>query len=297
VVVSAVEGGVRPEPLQPGLNWTIPYLETVITYPITRQLYAMTVVPREGPYIEDDLVLVETAKGDKRYVGALALFSIDPDRVVEVHIRWLDRYEENLVRPVLRGIIRDTFNQYDTALIDSDNIKSIEEQIQVEAALFLQEGGILLFEFTLMDVLDDQEYSALLEQRRSEEPEEEDVTIDRESSLAGVQNALQTGACLTYPLVILVAVVLRTRRKVAMDEPYVMAADGQVVDDAQAVGIDTFRASSPEEYYLLGKALLERGERPQAIDAFTETYRTSEDPILKKEALKQLEGLDAVKRL
>jgi hypothetical protein len=297
VVISAVEGGVRPEPLQPGLNWTNPYLETVITYPIARQSYVMTVIPKLGSHVEDDMVQVETAEGDKRYVGASAVYSIDPDRVVEVHIRWQNRYEENLVRPILRGIIRDTFNQYDTAMIDSDNIKPIKDKIQDGAALSLQEGGILLFEFTLTEVLDEQEYSSLLEQRRNEELEEEDITVDGESRLEGVQSALQTVTCLAFPLMVIVAVVLSVWRKAAVSEPSAASTKDEVSDAAEGIEMEVLKASSPEEYYLLGKALLERGERTQAIEAFTEAYRTSEDPILKKEAFKQLEGLDAVERL
>jgi regulator of protease activity HflC (stomatin/prohibitin superfamily) len=297
VVISAVEGGVRPEPLQPGLNWVVPYLEAVITYPITRQSYVMTVIPKVGSQVVDDMVQVKTAEGDKRYVGTSALYAIDPDRVVEVHIRLQDRYEEDLIRPVLRWTIRDTFNQYGNAMIDSDNIKPLRDQIQSGAALALQEGGILLFEFTLTEVLTEQEHSAFLEQRRGEEPEEEEVTVERESSLAGVQSALQTVTCLAFPLMVIVALVLSLRRKAVVSETPMVAVKGEAVDAAQVVGMDTFQASSPEDYYLLGKALLERGERAQAIEAFTIAYRTSEDPILKRKALKQLEGLDAVKRL
>ncbi|TET97198.1 MAG: hypothetical protein E3J30_09770, partial [Anaerolineales bacterium] len=41
VVITVAEGGVRQEALQPGLNWVMPFLENVITYPISRQTYTM----------------------------------------------------------------------------------------------------------------------------------------------------------------------------------------------------------------------------------------------------------------
>ncbi len=68
-------------------------------------------------------------------------------------------------------------------------------------------------------------------------------------------------------------------------------------DGVQALEAEALIASSPEEYYTLGKSLLERDERSKAIEAFITAYRTSKDPILKKEALNQLELLDAVKKL
>jgi regulator of protease activity HflC (stomatin/prohibitin superfamily) len=297
VVISAVDGEVRPEPLQPGLNWTVPYLEKVITYPITRQIYSMTAVPREGQYVEDDLIPAHTAEGDTRYVGCTVLYSIDPNRVVDVHILWLDRYEDNLVRPVVRGGVRDILLQYRTAIVDSDDLTTIEEHIHAEVSPMLQEGGIHLYFIRLTEVLDDQEYSALLEERRSEESEEEDITATRENNLVGVQHALQTVVCLAFPAMVLVAGVLNARRKATVSEPSAASTKDEVSDTAQGIGMEVLKASSPEEYYLLGKALLERGEQSQAIEAFTEAYRTSEDPSLKKKALERLEGLGAVKGL
>ena len=143
----------------------------------------------------------------------------------------------------------------------------------------------------------EQEYSELLEQRRSEEPEDEDIAVDRESGLMGVEGTLQTVACLAFPAMVLVAGVLNARRKAAVSEPSAASTKDEVSDAAQGIGMEVLKASSPEEYYLLGKALLERGEQSQAIEAFTEAYRISEDPILKKKALERLEGLGAVKGL
>jgi hypothetical protein len=297
VVISALDEGVRPEPLQPGLNWVIPYLENVVTYQVGEEFFGMNVFPKVGSQVNDDMVQVETVEGDKRYVGAYVEYSIDPDRVVEVHIRWQDQYEENFVRPVVRGVIRDVYREYDPAEIASDIGMTFEEKINVEGAAFLQEGGILLQEIMITADLTEQGYFELLEQRRSEEPEQEDISGDQERSLARFQSVLQTVACLAFPVMVIVAVVLSLQRKTAVSEPPVVAAKGEASDAAQVVGMDTFQASSPEEYYLLGKALLEKGERSQAIEAFTEAYRTSEDPILKKKALEQLEGLDAVKKL
>jgi hypothetical protein len=79
---------------------------------------------------------------------------------------------------------------------------------------------------------------------------------------------------------------------VTQTEHTTQASDGEKASETEAL-----TASSPEENYLLGKSLLGRGERSKAIEAFTAAYRTSKDPILKKEALNQLELLDAVKKL
>jgi hypothetical protein len=198
---------------------------------------------------------------------------------------------------VVRGVIRDVFQQYDIAEIGSDGAKLLEEQIQDEAEPLLHEGGLLLIEFTLTEVLTEQEYSALLEQRRNEKPQEKEV-VSREGGveLQGFRSDLQTVVCCTFPVMVLVAVALRAWRKDVRGEPSVLVEEEQE-SDAIDIEKEVLKASSPEEYYFLGKLLLERGERAQAIEAFTEAYRMTEDPILKREALKLLEGLEAVKKL
>ena len=55
VVISAVApNGYRLEPLQPGLRWIIPYFETVVPYPISRQTYSMSIAQLEGQVQGDD---------------------------------------------------------------------------------------------------------------------------------------------------------------------------------------------------------------------------------------------------
>ena len=48
VVISALDKGIRPVALQPGLNFVAPLLENVLHYPVTRQTYTMSIAPQEG---------------------------------------------------------------------------------------------------------------------------------------------------------------------------------------------------------------------------------------------------------
>ncbi len=46
VVISAIDPqGYREQALQPGLRWVVPFFETVVTYPISRQTYTMSIAP------------------------------------------------------------------------------------------------------------------------------------------------------------------------------------------------------------------------------------------------------------
>lgn len=67
VVISAVSPtGYRSEALTPGLRWIVPFAETVVRYPISRQTYTMSIAPKEGQIQGDDsITLPEPMTGRK----------------------------------------------------------------------------------------------------------------------------------------------------------------------------------------------------------------------------------------
>ena len=108
VVISAfAPKGYREQPLQPGLRWIMPYVESVIYYPISKQTYTMSGVSSEGQVSGDDSVSARTSDGQEVKIDASVIFAIDPAKVIDVHIAWQDRYGSDRVRPLSRGEIRD----------------------------------------------------------------------------------------------------------------------------------------------------------------------------------------------
>ena len=90
----------------------IPFAEQVKTYPISRQTYTMSVAPSEGTVYGDDSIRARTKDGQEVFVDASVIYSLDPNKVVNLHIDWQDRYQDEVVRPLTRGIIRDMASQY-----------------------------------------------------------------------------------------------------------------------------------------------------------------------------------------
>lgn len=166
VVISALDEGVRPEALQPGLNLVVPFLENVITYPITRQTYTMSIAPQEGQIVGDDSVEARTSDGQVVKVDASVIFSINPDQVVSAHIKWQGRYVDNLIRPVARGVIRDAVSQFRVDEVYSSQRFALNDQITMELGDALDEGGLILHEFVLRNISFSPEYAASVEQKQ-----------------------------------------------------------------------------------------------------------------------------------
>ena len=166
VVISALQGGVRPSALQPGLNLVVPFLENVIPYNITRQTYTMSVIAQEGAIAGDDSVEARTSDGQVVKVDASVIFSIDPERVVETHIQWQGRYIDNLVRPKSRGVIRDAVSQFGIEQVYSTERFALAEQIRTALEDSLNEGGLILHDFVLRNIAFSPEYAASVEQKQ-----------------------------------------------------------------------------------------------------------------------------------
>ncbi len=167
VVVSAVSpGGYREQPLQPGLRWVIPFAETVVRYPISKQTYTMSIAPEEGQIRGDDSIEARTADGQKVGVDASVIFSIDPAKVVQVHITWQDRYANDLVRAVARGVIRDAVSQFGIEQVYSSKRFDLVANIRRDMDAKLAENGLLLSDFVLRNISFSPEYAASVEQKQ-----------------------------------------------------------------------------------------------------------------------------------
>jgi prohibitin 1 len=167
VVISALQPtGYRLEPLQPGLRWIIPFFESVVVYPISRQTYTMSIAPNEGQTQGDDSIAARTSDGQEIFVDASLIFSIDPDKVIQVHIAWQDRYADGLVRPLARGVIRDVVSQFRVEEVVTTRRTEMTTQITSGMSLKLQESGLILNDFILRNITFSPEYAASVEQKQ-----------------------------------------------------------------------------------------------------------------------------------
>jgi regulator of protease activity HflC (stomatin/prohibitin superfamily) len=189
VVISAVAPeGYRTEALQPGLSWIIPFAENVKIYSISRQTYTMSIAPSEGAMQGDDSIAARTLDGQEIYVDASIIYSIDPTKVVQVHIQWQDRYEE-LIRAQARGIIRDAVSQYRVEEVVStkrfDLVTTIDDNLRTK----VEENGLILHDFVLRNIAFSTEYAASVEQKQIAEQQAQQAKFVIESKKNEAQQA------------------------------------------------------------------------------------------------------------
>ena len=167
VVISAVEpDGYRKQILQPGLRWVIPYAENVQRYSISKSTYTMSIAHLEGDIQGDDSIAARTADGQEVYIDASIIFSLDPNDVLDVHIIWQNRYVDGLVRPTVRGVIRDAVSQYSVNEVYSTQREQLISQIDADLSQALDDNGLILSDFVLRNITFTTEYAASIEQKQ-----------------------------------------------------------------------------------------------------------------------------------
>ena len=192
VVISALAPkGYREEALQPGLRWVMPFVERVELYPISRQAYTMSIATNEGAIQGDDSITARTSDGQEIFVDASVIYQIDPEKVVDVHILWQDRYAD-LVRAQACGIIRDAVSQFGVEDVVTDKRFELVDFINKNMTTKLEENGLILVDFVLRNITFSDEYAASVEQKQIAEQLAKQAAFVVEQRKQEAQQAVET---------------------------------------------------------------------------------------------------------
>ncbi len=193
VVVSALTpAGYRPDALTPGLHWVVPFAEQVKTYSISKETYTMSSTPSEGSVAGDDSIQARTKDGQQIYIDASVTYSIDPEKVVNLHITWQSRFQDELVRPQARGIIRDLAAQYDVEEIVSTKRAEMEQAITDALTKKLSDNDLLLQSFVVRNIRFSDEYAKAVEQKQIADQQAQQAKFVVEQKKQEAEQARQT---------------------------------------------------------------------------------------------------------
>ena len=166
VVRTIRAGGVRTDELGPGLHWIVPIVEQVVTYSISNVTYTMSAVAQEGQVAGDDSIRARTKDGQEVIIDASVIYQIDPEKVVQLHIVWQNRYENDFVRPEVRGIIRDVVSQYGVEEVVTTKRGEMVQLISDALSQSLSDNNLRLIDFVLRDIHFSEAYAVAVEQKQ-----------------------------------------------------------------------------------------------------------------------------------
>jgi regulator of protease activity HflC (stomatin/prohibitin superfamily) len=191
VVKTIRAGGVRSEALPPGLHWILPVVESVVTYSISNQTYTMSGVALEGQVQGDDSIRARTKDGQEVIIDASVIYQIDPAKVVQLHIVWQERYENGIVRPEARGIIRDAVSQYGVEEVVSTRRAEMVQIITDDLSASLAQNNLILLDFVLRDIHFSEGYAQAVEQKQIAEQQAQQARLTVEQKKQEAEQARQ----------------------------------------------------------------------------------------------------------
>jgi len=192
IVVSAfAPKGYRELALQPGLRWIIPFAEQVTLYPISRQTYTMSAATNEGQLTGDDSIRARTKDGQEVFIDASVVYQINPENIIDLHITWQSRYQDELVRPATRNTIRDAVSQYGVEEIVSSKRAEMEVQVYEQLSAKMAQNDLVLIDFLLRDIHFSDEYAAAVEQKQIAEQQAQQAALVVEQRKQEAEQARQ----------------------------------------------------------------------------------------------------------
>lgn len=167
VVVSLISpGGVRPEPVRAGLHVIVPILEREVLYPVYWQTYTMSNKMGESAAAGDDSIRARTSDGQEVRLDSSVIFRIDLEQAVTLHVDWQERYVEDFVRPVIRGIVRTQVSQFTVKEVNSSARRDLEVTLERLLGEEFAQKGIILDQFLLRDISFTDEYAHAIEEKQ-----------------------------------------------------------------------------------------------------------------------------------
>jgi len=164
VIFNTLSGELET-PRRSGTSVVIPVLQTATIYPIQQQEYTMSGVREEGIVQGDDSVRGRSIDGQEVLVDITVIYQIDPQEVNTVHQRWQNRYQDEFIRPTLRGQARDSISRFRAEDIFGERRTELGDSIEANLGSRMTEEGFILTDLVVRDVTFSSEFAQSIEQR------------------------------------------------------------------------------------------------------------------------------------
>lgn len=144
-------GRVSDKPLSSGLHFVIP-LAVVTKMNIQTQDYTMSIVKEEGRRLGDDSIDALTKEGLNVTLDITVLFKLREESAPQVFRELGVNYDEVIIRPETRSIIREVVAHYDAKSLYSDKRSEAVDSIKNMLKQKIESRGIVVEEVLLRNV-------------------------------------------------------------------------------------------------------------------------------------------------
>jgi len=178
-------GKVSDQELPSGIHLINP-LGGVVKMSIRTQQYTMSSVADEGVQHGDDSIETLTKEGLKVLLDITILYRLEEDKASDVYRTLGTAYEENIIRPEVRSVIREVVANYEAKDIYSEKRDVVVNEIAKKLTENVGGRGIIIESTLLRNVVLPPELAGAIEQKLTAEQESEryDFVLQKETKEA-----------------------------------------------------------------------------------------------------------------
>jgi prohibitin 2 len=150
-----------------GVTLVPPFISQTQEYDLRRMEYTMSGTRGEGRKAEwDDSLWSPTQEGLQVGVDLTLWHHLDPLKVVDIHQRIGPDYEEKIIRPAVRSVIRLVISEYPVMDVYSAKRARIQEEINEKIRALVEKDGFLVDEMVLRDVRFTDQFAKAIEAKQ-----------------------------------------------------------------------------------------------------------------------------------
>jgi regulator of protease activity HflC (stomatin/prohibitin superfamily) len=151
VIFNTITKGFRLS--RQGVTVVWPVISQTEQYDLRRLEYTMSSTQGEGKKANmDDSLWSPTKEGLQVGIDLTVWHHLDPLRLIDIHQKIGPDYEDKIIRPAVRSVIRLVISEYAVMDVYSSRRASIQDEINVKVKQLLEKDGFIVDEVVLRDV-------------------------------------------------------------------------------------------------------------------------------------------------
>jgi len=170
-----------------GITFVPPFVSVTADYDLRRQEYTMSSATGEGRKTNiDDSLWSPTQEGLQVGIDLTVWHHVDPLKVANIHQKIGPDYEEKIIRPAVRSVIRLVISEYPVMDVYSSKRAQIQDEINVKIKQLLEKDGFIIDEVVLRDVRFTEEFTKAIEAKQvaQQAAEQMKYTLEKEQKEA-----------------------------------------------------------------------------------------------------------------
>ena len=170
-----------------GVTFITPFVSQTQEYDLRRMEYTMSASQGEGRKADvDDSLWSPTQEGLQVGIDLTVWHHLDPLKVTEVHQKIGPDYEEKVIRPAVRSVIRLVISEYPVMDVYSSKRAAIQDEINLKIKKLVEGDGFIIDEVVLRDVRFTDEFTKAIEAKQiaQQSAEQMKYTLEKEQKEA-----------------------------------------------------------------------------------------------------------------